>query len=353
MPKQINYSVHWSDVQRFKECRWAWDCASPSRRNLTPRDRYAPFFTGSMMHHVLEMRYRFDTPPFDAINSFLAQEAQLAPIDASDPQIYDQINLVLGIAKHYDLWQHYDQTMLADANFEFVAPEQDFITPLWSNSRKRINLVGRFDGVVKHLSSGKLYLWELKTTRSLIERERQLALDGQADCYINAASRILDQPIYGVVYTLMRKKVPDFPKVISNGTLSVVQSQDTTAEWFLDCVKQHHSIGLEVMSVDQRKAFIKNHYSELLNYLTGQPNKYFSRLIVQRSESELNQSWRELQDVAREMISKPTIYRTDGPHCNYCLFRTPCIAQRQARDHIAILQSDYVFNERYANEASA
>jgi len=343
MPSVTDYEIHISDVGAYKKCRRMWNWSSPLRGNLEPFDKYAPFFVGSMVHHALEYWYKFNTPPVASVFSYAAKNCSTTEID--DPNIREQINLAVDLVNHYLLWQAKDQSILADANFEFIAPEQSFKTILWRNSRKRIWLAGTFDGVVKQLSSGKYYLWEIKTTRSLIEREKQLALDEQTTAYANAAQTVVGYDISGIVYTLIKKKVPEFPKVNNDGQLSQSKSQDTTPEFYLDCIKRNHP--------NITKEQIKTIYGNFINYLCQEPSKYFRRLVVNRSAMELHRDKLELIAAAQEMVDNRTpIFRSGGPHCNYCLFRSPCIALNAGRDYQSILAEGYTKNRKYVDEVT-
>lgn len=350
MPTKHLHKVHISGIQSFKRCRQAWFWNSPQGLNLTPRDKYIPYFTGSLVHHCLEYRYKFGTPVETAIATYL--EANCSAFELADNRISEQVALVTGMLKHYDLWQHHDTTWLSDDNFDFIDNERPFKAHLWNNTRHSIELRGTYDGVVKSRHNGKYYLWEIKTTRSITEREKQLDLDSQTDAYINAASRELELPISGVIYTLLLKKVPDQPKVLANGTLSQALTQDTTADWYLDAAKTHHS-GAFKHDHAEGKALIKALYSDVLNQLLVKENKYFKRVVISRSKVELDDSWRQLQSVAKEMINpKIAIYRSEDNACNYCIFRDPCIAKRKGENFNALLNSNFVFNNRYIEEVS-
>jgi hypothetical protein len=343
------YKLHISDIQRYKSCRQAWSWASPLKANLTPRDKYQPFFTGSLMHHVLEYHYKFGTSAGDSIRAYIAANCDAE--QQRDPALLDQARLVASMFNHYQLWQKQDRSWLADANFAFISAEQDFTVPLWRNQYAACELVGTFDGVVQNITDNKYYLWELKTTRSIAQREKQLDLDSQADAYTNAAQRILGVPISGIIYTLMRKDLPDFPKINKDGFLSASTSQDTTAFWYLKCIKEHHGAMLEKVSKEDQDLWIKHNYGTIINALLQQDQKYFRRVLVQRSQIELANSWQELRAVTNEMLSRRTpVYLNESYSCNYCLFRNPCIAKRAGRDYQHILDRDYVFNQRYADE---
>ena len=342
MPTKKQHIVHISGVQQFKACREAWNWSSPQRGNLTPVDKYAPFFTGSMVHHCLEHWYKFGTPTDQAISDFCS--ANLTRAEFETPTIQEQVYLVLGMMKHYHLWQKYNQSWLADREFAFIANEQDFSVPLWGNSRHQVKLKGTFDGVVKSLHNGKLYLWEIKTTRSIIERLKQTDLDAQTDAYLNGAERVLGVEIAGIVYTILRKKVPEV-KVLKSGDLSQAIDKDMTPEWYLNTIKEHHK------ELGANKDYIKAQYGDTLNALLSQENRYFARVVVNRSKAALADSWRQLQIVAQAMIDPRTpIYRSESNACNYCLFRTPCIAKRDGEDYKAILAKGYEAKKRYLDE---
>jgi len=352
-PKE--YEIHISDINEYRRCRQAWHWSSPLRSNLVPVERYAPFFLGELVHHALEYHYRFRSNPLDAINLFLEastgwEKSYRTVLTSLPPKLYEAYTLAITIADHYLIWQKYDQSWLADREFEFVAPEQDFSRVISSNTRKRIIHAGRFDGIVYHRAEGKYYLWELKTTRSLIEREKQLALDMQTDTYMLAAKDILARlgqsidgviyPIEGIIYTLMRKKEPTTPEVLKSGYLSTKANIDTTPEWYMETAKKHHSD----LDTNARKQIIDRQYADIIQTLLGQPNKYFSRILVKRSQAQLDNTQQDLAAISKEMIDPKTpIYITDGPHCNYCLFRAPCIAKRNGK----VLEANTMLRDLY------
>lgn len=350
MPRKTVYNVHITDVQRFKRCRRLWGWSSPLRGNLTTRETYSPFFVGTLVHHGLEQHYRYAMPPAVSIEKLFLDTVGHLPTTVLDPN-YADYRLALVLCQHYLLWQKYDQTPLADANFAFVSPEHEFSYKLWGNTRREIRLKGRFDGIVQQLSTGKYYLWEIKTTRSITERQKQLELDSQTDAYLAAADHVLQHElgikanVAGIIYTLLRKKEPSSPEVLKNGLLSQ-KKIDTSAPWYLQAVKKHHG-------EQATKAFVAEHYSEMINTLLTEANPFFARLIVTRTPDELRNATAHLLQVAHEMIDPnvPLYYNPDE-RCNYCVFRSPCIAVQQGRklDALHLLQTGYKPNESYLGE---
>lgn len=341
--KIIDTEMHITDIQRYKSCRRAWDWGSHLRRNLEPKERYQPFWLGTLVHYGLEMWYRSQMSPAAATAQCMHE--QLTDAQKSDPRNQESANLATGLVNNYIAWQRTDRTWLADSNFEFIAPEFEGRVSLWQTTRMRVWLAFRFDGIVKRRDNGLLYLWEIKTTRSISEREKQLDFDEQTGAYLWAA-RQLGYDVQGAIYTLIRKKLPESPAVLKNGFLSVNKSIDTTASHYLDCVRSHHAIEAPPMDESKRQ-FILREYGDVLTHLGSQPNKFFRRLVVNRTAREIEHFAGELIDVAREMISARTpIYPTATDRCNYCLFRSPCLARNRGQDYEKILENEYQRNER-------
>lgn len=368
--KVIDYYIHSTDIGRFKDCRRRWDWESHLRRNLEPRDKYAPLWIGTLVHHGLEMWYRANpgkqvgsvalsiesgTPtvrveadsyyPEFSIADYTKQHLTQAQLD--DPRNTESETLAINLVDNYIRWQRTDRTWLADRNFEFIAPEQEFKVLLWQTTRARVWLVGRFDGIVRRRDNGLLYLWEIKTTRSIAEREKQLDFDEQTSAYLYAA-RALGYDVQGEIYTLIRKKIPESPRILKNGMLSTDVSIDTTQEHYWTCVKAHHNYAN--LPIEER-AIIFKHYTPILDHLGQQPNKFFKRVPANRSTREIEHSASEIVAVAREMLSKTTpIYMTATARCNYCLFRTPCAAYNRGQDYEAILERDYQQNPKFTKD---
>lgn len=344
--KIIDYEIHISDIMRFKRCRREWNWSSHLRRNLEPRDKYAPLWIGTLVHHGLEQWYRSQLMPEESIPHFAAD--QIGPTrdltDKEDEHAIFAINLV----DNYIKWQRTDRTWLADKNFDFIAPEQDFKVLLWATSRARVWLAGRFDGIVRRRDNGMLYLWEIKTTRSIMEREKQLDFDEQTSAYLYAA-RKLGYDVQGVIYTLIRKKLPESPRVLKNGFLSADKAIDTTMIHYWQCVKDQHADLWNRSSED--RTIVIDTYREILDHLGSQPNKFFKRVTVNRSQREIKHSADEIVAVAREMLSKQTpIYMTATAGCNWCLFRTPCAAYNRGQDYEAILERDYRPHQKFTKD---
>lgn len=352
MPRRQVFNIHISDVSAFKACRQRWDYSSTIRKSLAPRAIYAPFLVGSGVHKALELRFKFGTPLQDGVTHFLAKE--LKPLKA-DPVLWEGVKaqveenetLIRGMLAHYHEWQKASNTPLADRAFEFVSTEAPFNIKLWGNSRKQINYAGTFDGVVRHLETGKYYLWEVKTTRSITERVKQLDFDPQTTGYILGAQRALGLEIEGVIYTLLRKSLPNTPQPLKSGdrlskAIKEGKYYNTSAEWYIKTVREFHPTAT--------KAGIMDFYGDVISVLAEAGNSYFSRVVIKRSQAELARFESELLEVSKAMIDpRVPVYRGEGQHCNYCTFRNPCLLlHREGPEAEATnLAANYIYHNRH------
>jgi hypothetical protein len=225
---------------------------------------------------------------------------------------------------HYLQWSNAYNGPFNDRDLDFVNVEQSFDVPLRTNRNfiaRNLRLAGRFDGVVRNRQDDKLYLWEIKTTqRSIAQRIKMLDLEEQADAYALAAQEILKEPIAGIIYTILRKALPEMPAVLKNGLLSLNKQIDTTAEHYLGAIRVHHTHRAT-------RDFIAHYYGEFLQHLLDNGKPFFERVMIRRSQAQLKAARDELYAVAREMTNpRVPIYHHGQPGCNWCIFREPCLA---------------------------
>lgn len=341
----MRYEIHVSDVRSFKTCRRKWNWSSPLRRNLEPVIPYMPFFTGRAIHFALDQYYTNGTPLTKSAGEFIQEERKGmiertgAMWEKEEEKVQEQVDLIVGMLEHYDTWvkKQHDQRW-SDDQFQFIVMETEFSVPLRTPSGRaspRVYLAGRFDGVVARHDDGSIWLWETKTTRSIDEMTKSLANDEQCGAYMYAAQELLGVPITGVVYNLMRKKVPTFPRVLKDGTLSKAKNQDTTAEAYIRAIQTVHP--------DISNGKILANYGEILQYFINEGTPFFARVPVYRTPQEIESLQNDLWTVALEMV-RPSTPLYPAPawfNCGFCRFRSPCLAMNSQKDVEFILEGEF------------
>lgn len=351
---EMEREIHISDVRSFKSCRRKWVWSSPLGMNLEPNIPYTPFFTGSAVHYCLQQMYRNHgdsdvlTPSLDAF--IQRAKKQMEPVwDAEEAVITEQRALIVGMFQHYLLWRwerRDDPSFYLDQNIEFVSLEHSFNVSLPLCRHYAARLAGRFDGIVKD-KMGKYWVWENKTARSIKELQRSLANDEQCGVYVYAASKLFKVPIEGVIYNIMRKKLPVTPRILKNGELSKAQEQDTSYEWYKYCIEQTYP-GMEALERDSI-------FGAYLADLKNNPDKqFFLRMPVKRSPEAIGILITEVSMTAREMLGTRTkTYPSPSMiNCNWCQFRDPCIAYSRGQHEEAaqVLKDNYRQRTSYAEE---
>lgn len=343
------YDIHITDVQAFKRCRRSWNWASPLRRNLTPLRPYGPFFIGTVVHGALRQMYYFGIEPVSTVDE-LADEA-LAPLraaypavyEASKPKIDEWVSFSKSLLEHYGQWARSYNGPFNDRTLDFVNVEQSFNVPMRTNRgfyARNIRKAGKFDGIVRNKLDNRLYLWEIKTTKSIEQRQRQLDLEEQADSYALDVQEMLGEPVAGIIYTLIRKALPAEPQILKRGGLSQNKQADTTFERYLAAIREYHGH-------NATREFIQDTYGDYLQHLLDNGNPFFARIVVERSPAQLRVARDELYAVAKQMIDPAVpIYKTADVHCNWCIWKEICIALQQGQKEYAdrLLAENYIEN---------
>jgi hypothetical protein len=340
------YEIHISDVRTFRQCRRKWWFSSlmPGCKGLEPRVPYAPFFEGRAVHDVLSVLYETGEHPVDVFHQWIGAnvpsiEEEAGPLwEAERAKVQESVDRVEGMLEHYAVWRKHYHGPNADENLRFLATEMEFKIPLPGTP---FIMGGRFDGVVQRPNDGTYWLFETKTTRSINELVRSLANDEQAGLYAWAAQQIIGEPISGIIYNLLRKKIPNYPHGLRDGSLTRNKGIDTTLELYWEAAKESHPL----MSIEE----LKEYYMDMLLHLESKGNTFFMRHEVRRTQAELEQLIVYLLATAEEMSSPNTVlYPSPGwMTCNFCHFRAPCLAMNSGADFDFILEHEYQSREPF------
>ena len=336
-------SIHISDIRSFRSCRRRWDWSSGLRRNLEPVVPYIPFFTGRAIHNSLEEYYRDGVDFNTSLDTFLKVEhdsmEENGTLWPSEESTFEEQELLIrGLLWHYKLWVDQDEKKYSDSNLDFIELETEFEVPLPTLSgraAKRMTFGGRFDGLVRHKDTGDLWIYEAKTTRSIEELVRSLSNDEQCVAYLYAAKKMLKEPIVGVLYNVMRKKLPALPKLLVAGGLSKNISVDTT--WFA------YRAAILQEFPDWSDETIEQFYGDMHEQLLEKEQKFFMRYPVYKSDFEIQMVMQGVYNTAREMIAKNTrIYPAPSwLGCNFCHFKSACLAMNAGSDYEVLLREEF------------
>ena len=342
------HEIHISDVRTFRECRRKWFFASPLSMNLERATPYAPFFLGSAVHSCLQAMYEGKDWQ-EVLWAFV--EGQVAKmgtrlLEIEQNLVDEQSTLAYGILQHYDMWRKLNVNQWSDMNLDVLATETIFTVPV-AGSRK-IVLSGRFDGIVRRKDTGTYWILENKTARSISELAATLEMDSQANAYCLAARKIYGYAVSGILYNIIRKKIPVSPVQLRDGTLSLNTSIDTTPWWYAACVDEAHPD----LTADERKQM----YGGIIGHLwANKQDAYFLRVPVRRSDAELSAFEQQFLQTAKEMVKTSTPhYPSDGWHCRYCVFNGPCRLMQTGNVEglRACIEAEYRRREVWSPEAN-
>jgi len=297
-----------------------------------------------MVHWSLQQYYEGQVDhPLQAIPVYLEKAVKdfdsIGRLWEQEQEIFnEQVSLATGMLDHYYLWQSTQSGLWADSNLEFISLETEFNVPLITPSGRaspRVFLAGRFDGLVRRKDNGTYWLWEVKTAQSIDRLLTSLDNEFQPGVYMMAAEQLMGKKISGVLYNILRKKIPTTPRILNNGRLSQDKSMDTTVEVYAKTIREVHT--------DWTKEQKMEVYADFLNLLVDKGNTFFLRMPVRRTEGEIEQLRKDIHLISLEM-SRPNVHIYPHPnwaHCGRCPFRSPCLMMNGGGNYQAILEAEF------------
>lgn len=392
------FELHISDIKTFLSCRRKWDWASPLRRHLEPD--YTPiFFTiGRAVHYAIATYYETGEHPSPIFLRFMttATEQITASVGTLWTKEREELEAAttLGsgmLANYVDYITSFDKP---DEVWETIGTETPFgpmpILNPQGRPSSRIFLAGRFDGIVRNKETGRYWLREYKTS-ARTPNPAWLELDSQSTTYVMAAQRLIGQPIAGVHYRFLMKKLPTQPGILKNGSLSraINSSLSTTYVLYMkalgeaavrmtatqyglterdvfsmlkaeystteELVTPYIITGQELLLLDAPRegvwpAFLgyfrtlTDDYKDVLDELAGRGfSEYFQEIYVQKTQNELAAQALDIWQIGLEMVrpTTPVYPAPDWLKCNFCQFKAPCKVKNAGGNYEQILQHEY------------
>lgn len=356
--------VHVTDLTTKVGCPQRWDWESLLRRGLQRTVIPMPLFIGQGVHVGLNAYYVSNGNIYTTAATFRQWVLHRADAikkfsgalwDSEVDKINDAYNLGLGMLKHYHLW-----APKRDVQYNILGNEQKFTVPIpvprgapkdsrdrfdvhagrWLSGR--IQLSGRFDGLIQDKSSGDIYLLEFKTARSL--KTSSWTFRGlQGTAYVYAAQCLYGVKLKGIMYRILRKQVPSNPLPLQRGGYSQKQKQKTSLEHFKQCLDKEAS----GRGIDPHQLYKENEkvLRELHGRRTSEGNDFFMERIIHKSPELIDNAMRTIYYEGLKMADPNVpIYATPGWwRCNNCPFRDPCdlVELGMSEQAEALLDAEY------------
>jgi hypothetical protein len=314
-----------SERSVFKRCpqRWWWEYRQGYRQRSPQADA---LWFGIGIHEALAQWYlkgrRRGPHPADTWEAWAGEEIAFARTYLDDtfdePVWYDARDL--GIA----MLESYTSEYGRDTQWDIISIEQPFKVRIMRDGTPVAYFTSRWDGVLRNLDDGNIYLLENKTAAQITLA--YLELDDQAGSYWAVASQLLktqgilskDEQIAGIIYNFLRKAKPDERPFNDDG---LYLNKDG--------------------SVSKK-----------------QPPHAFVRTIIERSPKEQRTQLERIADEVSVMnaMREGTIpvTKTVTKDCTYCPFWVPCtLHERGSEAYKTVLKNNFSQNDPYQDMRKA
>lgn len=328
-----------TELSQFSQCRRRWWL---SRQHVTAIAGPKLWF-GSAIHAGLEGYYK------GGRTTEAAQLAYAAWVNASydelekaygslwpDAEIEYRglVNIGSSMLSHYAVYD-------ADAEYQFapIAVEKRVYLPIPGT---KDHLSARLDLLGREVHSGMVAVVDHKTSAGGHAQGRMLDLDEQLTGYSYTYWRATRGKLPDfVVYDVLKKKVPEAPRVLKNGELSRDKAQGTTFEMYLTAIREKGDDPTH------------EYYKDVLDALKARGwSDFFEREVSYRNLEQVTAYERRVKIVLAEMrrvIADPTLaYPNPQPIlCNGCPFLAVCLQMEDGSDYEHTLKTAYVPGNMY------
>lgn len=237
-------------------------------------------------------------------------------------EIRAKTQLLRDVAALYVPWAHEQDAGLKVVTRQFQA-DVPVVAPSGHASTK-YQFRFKPDGLV--VLGGEFWLWEDKAWK-IIDRAslKMLQMDEQCGMYLWGLRQLIDRgeaprdvmdafgeygyPV-GVIYNVLRKKLPTIPALLAKGGTSKDKACDTTHEVYLRTLIERGQDPAD--------------YAEMLDLLTEKGNTFFVRQPVYRNAAELAEIGERIYQASR-LISEGHRFKSVDRTCAQCQFFPLCL----------------------------
>jgi hypothetical protein len=309
--------VSYSQLKEWKRCRQKWYYDHVLR--LTPKAIQEKPEAGQWFHHLAAAWWRGED---------WREASEKYWLEKTKSMFQEEMDTFTGIRQTVEgimarYTEQYGKQRMLDYNVLAVEEEFKVWIPSHNGKRSWTQIICKPDLVVEDRHND-IWLWDHKfTTRE--SWEEGLVLDEQANDYLWGLAAIHQKPGYevpvaGIIFDLVRNKVPTVPALLKNGGLSKDKRIDTDEETYLQAIRDN---GLYV-----------NDYVDILEHIKLTTKPFFKQIPVYRTQHELQTIQRELYDMTLDMRQgRKRIFRNATADCSWdCPYRELCIMDLKGAD---------------------
>jgi hypothetical protein len=331
-----------SDRSLFRRCRRLWGWISHLKMGLQVREQADYLWFGTGIHFALEDFHGYNVYGH-AGRAFLAYVEASRRADNLPGTWQEHVVLGLGMMSYYsDYWLvHRDplQTLWIDG-----VPQVEVNTQIdlgVRDKRGRRILYGLTMDRMLQDEHDQLWICEYKTAKQF--REYHFDFDEQITSYAWGATKLYQQKIAGVVYMQFKKQVPQLPRVLSTGEISVDKRQPTTAALYTKMLMDMFG---SLTNVPQKYVLFLN---GLISEDTEDADRFINRTNVERNEYQIARFEERLHLELEDMLNEDLpLYPNFTNDCSWgCPLQHACLGMEDGSDYEQTLASYVRRSDRY------
>ncbi len=326
--------IRTSDRGNFKRCRRRWGWSSHMRKNLTPKTTVDYFWLGSGVHYAAEdfHGYNIYGHPAKALQAYF--DATTIPGSREAPENWrDHTELGLAMMEYYaDHWLRNRDPLktwyrngkpVVEINFEIPIPFDQTKLEEWGYDK--VVFVGTIDRIVID-ELERLWVLDYKTAKTIATDH--FATDPQISAYIMAAHALFNEPIAGMIYQQHLKAVPEEPKILASGRVSLNKQQRTTHSLYRETLKALYG------DVQRAPGDNVKFLNTLLEGETENADRFIRRDYIARNEQQsASESVKILLECEDMLNPNLPLYPNPTKDCSWdCQFKSPCVSLDDGSD---------------------
>ena len=327
--------IRTSERALFRRCRRLWGWQSTNRQNLAVDGTVDHFWFGTGVHYALEDYHGYNvykTPD----TAFLAYSKATQAIGKAPPNVGELTEMGIGLLQYYSTYWLRNRSALetywlhglpqVEVRFEIE------LVDIRGPQGQPVIYQGTLDRVAVD-SYGRLWVVEYKTTKQF--QVYHFDVDDQISSYVWAANCIYQKPIAGVIYMQFRKKLPQYPRILATGKLSVNKEQNTTAVMYRQAILDIY--GDIKKAPDENVRFLNT----LVGLETEDADQFIRRDYVERNQHQVQAQGVKILMEAEDMVNpKLPLYPNPTRDCGWqCGLQSACIAMDDGSDFEGLLAS--------------